>query len=97
LLTIDEIRLGVGDRIVRGWGRLRAQSSAGMAPKQLREMLAALRDDEVLAASLAGSLEGLRDILARSMAGGSVVATGRVRDNALGDRNADVHHTPIPA
>jgi hypothetical protein len=68
-----------------------------MAPKQLPEMLAALRDDELLAASFAGSPEGLRDVLARSMAGESVVATGRVRDNALGDRNADLRHAPIPA
>jgi hypothetical protein len=31
-----------------------------MAPKRLREMLAARRDDELLAASLAGSLEELQ-------------------------------------
>jgi hypothetical protein len=56
LLAIDETRPGVGNRIVKGWGRPRAQWTAGMAPKQLREMLATLRDDELLAATLAGSL-----------------------------------------
>jgi hypothetical protein len=76
LLAIDETRAGVGNRIVQGWDRPRAQWSAGMAPKQLREMLAALRDDELLAASLAGSLEGLRQQGAGTHRGSCLTAMG---------------------
>jgi len=95
LLAIDQNRATVVNRVVETWGDPLAQSSAGVTREQLREMLAALRADHLMAASLAGSLEGLRDVLARSMVGDSSVATGRVRGKALGDPNADLTYTPV--
>ena len=83
------------NRVVETWAEPLARSTAGLTREQLREMLAALRADHLMAASLAGSLEGLRDVLARSMVGESSVATGRVRGKALGDPNADLTYTPV--
>lgn len=95
LLAIDQNRATVVNRVVETWAEPLARSTAGLTREQLGEMLAALRADHLMAASLAGSLEGLRDVLARSMVGDSSVATGRVRGKALGDPNADLTYTPV--
>ena len=95
LLAIDQNRATVVNRVVETWAEPLARSTAGLTREQLGEMLAALRADHLMAASLAGSLEGLRDVLARSMVGDSSVATGRVRGKALGDANADLTYTPV--
>src|SRR5436190_1825454 len=67
LLAIDQHRATVIDRIVSQWGELLAQSDGGLNAEQLRTMLATLRADHLLAASLAGTLEGLRDVLAHTL------------------------------
>lgn len=58
-------------------------------------MLAALRADQLMAASLAGSLEGLRDVLARSIVRDADAAVARTRGKALGDLDADLTYTPV--
>ena len=95
LFAIDQNRATVVNRVVETWGEPLARSSAGVTPEQLRQMLEALRADHLMAASLAGSLEGLRDVLARSMAGTTPVIAGRVRGKALGDLDADLSYTPV--
>ena len=95
LLTIDQNRSTVIERIVNEWGDRLASSSAGIAPAQLREILAGLRADALLAASLAGTLDGLRDVVATSMASTPPVKPGRVSPMALGDTNIDLVYTPI--
>jgi hypothetical protein len=95
LLAIDQNRVTVVNRVVESWSEPLARSTAGLTREQLREMLAALRADHLMAASLAGSLEGLRDVLARSMVGESSVAAGRARGKALGDPDADLTYTPV--
>ena len=95
LLAIDQNRATVVNRVVESWAEPLARSTAGLTREQLREMLVALRADHLMAASLAGSLEGLRDVLARSMVGESSVAAGRARGKALGDLNADLTYTPV--
>src|SRR2546429_2575795 len=65
LLAIDQHRTTVVERIDSQWGEALAYSGAGVSRPQLREMLMGLRADHLLAASLAGSLTGLRDVLAQ--------------------------------
>src|SRR5688572_18041604 len=60
LLTIDQNRVTVVERIVATWGDALAASVAGRTRDQLQVLLFGLRSDHLLAASLAGSLEGLR-------------------------------------
>ena len=68
LLAIDQNRATVIDRIVSDWGAPLEQSNAGITSAQLRTMLEGLRADHLLAASLAGSLAGLREVLADALA-----------------------------
>ena len=95
LFAVDQNRATVVNRVVEAWGEALARSSAGITRDQLREMLEALRADHLMAASLAGSLEGLRDVLARSIVGPGPVVTGRMRGKALGDLDADLTYTPV--
>jgi hypothetical protein len=95
LLAVDQNRLTVVRRVVEAWGEPLARSSAGITREQLREMLESLRADHLMAASLAGSLEGLRDVLARAVAWAGPVVAGRVRGKALGDLDADLTYTPV--
>ncbi len=95
LLTIDQNRPTVIERIVGEWGDRLASSSAGIPPAQLREILGGLRADALLAASLAGSLDGLRDVVATAMTSTAPLKPGRVSAMALGDTNVDLVYTPI--
>ena len=63
LLTIDQNRSVLVDRIVATFGARLQASDAGISQEQLRSMLNSLRADDLLTASLAGSLSGLRDVL----------------------------------
>jgi hypothetical protein len=67
LLTIDQNRTPVVDRIVGEWGATLSRSTAGISSAQLHTLLMGLRADHLLAASLAGSSSGLRDVLANSL------------------------------
>ena len=64
LLSIDQNRNTVVERIVGEWGEAPAQSGAGITVEQLRAMLLGMRADHLLAASLAGKLEGLYNAMA---------------------------------
>src|SRR5947209_388413 len=67
LLTIDQNRATVVDRVVGEWGDRLASSNAGVTTAQLREILSGLRADHLLAASLAGTAEGLRDVISGAL------------------------------
>jgi endosialidase-like protein len=63
--------------------------------EQLREMLFAMRADQLLAASLAGSLTGLRDVLAHSLTLATTAKPNLHQVKALGDSADDVVYTPV--
>jgi hypothetical protein len=95
LLVIDQNRSTVVERIVNEWGDRLAISGAQVTRAQLREMLFAMRADQLLAASLAGSITGLRDVLAHAV-GGATAGTPRLTPvKALGDGGDDLVYTPI--
>ena len=83
LLAVDQNRAAVVERIVGEWGGELARSSSGISAEQLTDMLNAMRSDHLLAASLIGSLQGLRDVLAK------------VQTKALGDAGNDAVYTPV--
>lgn len=95
LLTIDQNRTAVVDRIVADWGDALANSEAGLDATQLRAILSALRSDHLLAASLAGSLGGLRNALSTAMTSTADVKSNSIHPKALGDANDDLVYTPV--
>jgi hypothetical protein len=95
LSAIDQNRATVVDRIVANWGDALVQSGVVLSPDQLREVLNGLRADHLLAASLAGTLSGLRDVLANALTTTAAVQPGRVQAKALGDSNDDLVYTPV--
>src|SRR5438874_872513 len=96
LLTLDQNRATVVERIVGEWGERLARSNAGVSTPQLREILSGLRSDHLLAASLAGSVEGLRDVVSAALVRSDVaVATGLMHTKALGDTTFDLVYTPV--
>lgn len=94
LLAVEQGRVTVVDRIVQAWSKSFEQTQ-GMSSEDLRDMLMGLRADHLLAASLAGSLEGVRDVLSRAVLQDQPVREGRVATKALGDANADLVFTPL--
>ena len=66
LLAVDSNRSTVIDGIVASWGSDLEKSGAHITSANLRTMLEGLRADKLLAASLAGSLSGLRDVLSNA-------------------------------
>jgi Chaperone of endosialidase len=106
LLTIDQNRAAIVDRIVLDRGPALVQSGTGLTSDHLRSMLLQLRADQLLAASLAGTLDGLRDVLARALVGtdpinpallvpvSSSAAVGTFT-KAIGDPTDDVVYTPV--
>ena len=90
LFTIDQNRATVVDRIADKWGSALAHAPGGVTQTRLRELLNGLRADYLLAASLAGSLDGLRDTIANA-----VGTAGSIRAKALGDLNNDDSYTPV--
>ena len=94
LLAIDQNRSTVIEKIVVSWGSSLEQSGAGIGPKQLREMLSTMRADQLLAASLAGTLDGLRNVIAMALAS-DPAAKPAMHAKALGDPNADLVYTPV--
>jgi hypothetical protein len=92
LLAVDQNRATVIDRIVADWGEALVKANAGINAVQLRTLLDGMRADHLLAASLAGSLDGLREVL-----GGALPASksGSVDPKALGDTGADIVYTPV--
>ena len=66
-----------------------------MSGEQLREMLFAMRADQLLAASLAGSINGLRDVLAHALTPRESTKPRSLPAKALGDLGDDVVYTPV--
>jgi hypothetical protein len=106
LLAIDQSRPAVVERIVEERGAALAQSGAGITPDNLRALLLQLRADQLLAASMAGTLDGLRDVIARSLAGTDAINPALLQptaaskgggglEKAVGDVSDDVSYTPI--
>ena len=93
LLAIDQHRATVIERIVSQWGNSLATDGAVLDVARLRTMLASLRADDLLAASLAGTAEGVRDVLTTAHL--SPASDGRVQTKALGETADDVVYTPV--
>ena len=96
LLSIDQNRATVVDRIVADWSEAFAKSDAGIDANQLRTLLEGMRADHLLAASLAGTLNGLRQVIAGSLAAqeATIDKAGTIV-KALGDPGDDVVYTPV--
>ena len=93
LLAIDRNRATVVDGVVAQWGT--AIASAGITAEQLRELLLAMRSDQLLAASLAGSLDGLRNVVSASLLPETDVKPTLIHAKALGDATQDVVYVPV--
>ena len=63
LLAIDQHRATVIERIVSQWGEWLSPAGAAVNVGRLRTMLETLPADQLLAASLAGTAQGVRDVL----------------------------------
>jgi len=93
-LAVDQQRASVVERIVGQWGPTLARSKDPVSIDELRDRLMRLRADALLAASLAGTEEGVRDIAGRPATGSSPkLSTHHAK--ALGDSTADVVYTPV--
>lgn len=95
LLAIDQHRMTVIERIVGTWGEALSRSDAGIASDDLRDLLGAMRADQLLAASLAGSLEGLRDVVSAAIVGEQDLKASLIQAKALGDPNQDLVYVPV--
>lgn len=95
LLAIDRHRATVVDRIVVQWAEPLSRSSARLTAEALREMLLSMRADQLMAASLAGTLDGLRDVLANALLPGADAKPASLRGKALGDPGQDVVYVPV--
>jgi hypothetical protein len=91
LLAIDQHRPTVIERIVSQW----AAADARLDAVQLRATLASLRADDLLAASLAGTPQGVGDVLANAQGATPKASDGLVQTKALGDSAIDVVYTPV--
>src|SRR5436190_3334704 len=94
LLAVDSNRATVIDGVVATWGAELEKSGVGIKSADLRTMLERLRADKLLAASLAGSLSGLRDVLSNAAPAFSKTSE-KVPAKALGDASNDVVYTPV--
>jgi hypothetical protein len=95
LLSIDQNRTTVVDRIVQNWQEKLVPSINAL---QLRQLLNGLRADQLLAASLSGSSDGLMEILAGDDASRQDAATRAgpvMQTKTLGSTTSDVTYTPI--
>ena len=93
-LAIDQNRTTVVERIVGQWGDALYASNAGIGAAELRQLLSAMRSDHLLAASLAGTLNGLRDVMANALVATSGVSHNLIR-KSLGDTGDDLVYTPV--
>src|SRR5206468_5038517 len=70
--------------------------NAGVTTAQLREILSGLRADHLLAASLAGTAEGLRDVISGALVHtDAAVSPVLMHAKSLGDTGDDLVYTPI--
>ena len=95
LLAIDQNRTTVVERIVGQWGDALYASNAGIGGAELRQMLSGMRSDQLLAASLAGTLDGLRDVIAKALIATGESKSSLLRQKSLGDTSDDLVYTPV--
>lgn len=105
LLEVDQNRGAIVESIVEKWGPVLEKSGAGIDKAALRTMVRGLRADRLMAASLAGSPEGLRDVIALSLTSSAPVSSAAIQagqvkasvdgPDALGNANADLVYTPV--
>jgi hypothetical protein len=101
LLSIDQNRPAVIEGIVGAWGGEIAR--LGVPGSELRSALESIRADQLLAASVVRSANGLLDVLEKALPQATVdAARGAARQDkqdkvakALGDANQDVVYTPV--
>jgi hypothetical protein len=93
LLAIDQHRASVVERIVTTWGAPLAESSALVSVDELRTRLEGLRADQLLAASLAETLGGLRQTIGVDMP--QATKPGLLQVKSLGDTVVDDVYTPV--
>jgi len=93
LLAVDQNRATVVERIVSEWGPAFAEANTGLSVDLLRSLLTGMRADYLLAASVVGSLDGLRNVVASSLSASSARANADAK--ALGDATDDVVYTPV--
>jgi hypothetical protein len=91
LLAIDLNRATVIDRIVMQWGGLLLPSGSVLDAAQLRTRLSGLRADRLLAASLAGTPQGLQQVLRQAEA----ATLGKPHLKSLGEAASDLTYTPL--
>ena len=98
LLAVDRHRPTIVERIVNEWGDKLAASGGGLSRQQLREILLGMRADQLLAASLAGSLDGLKSVVVVAVTTKQTFAAKVAADGPafLGNSNADLTYTPVP-
>ena len=94
LLSIDQNRGTIVDRIMREWGDSVTASNPRLSRSQLREALFAMRSDQLLAASLAGSADGLLDVISQAVAT-PAPGKGDAQTKALGDATSDLTYVPL--
>ena len=85
----------VVEGIVATWGAALAQSSAHVTIDELRMRLQGLRADRLLVASLAGTLDGLREIIGADSLSAATAKLGLLQAKAFGDSGYDVVYTPV--
>src|SRR5438552_3166446 len=96
LMSIDQNRATVVERIVGEWGDRLAMSNAGISSAQLRQILSGLRSDHFPAASLAGSVDGLRDVVSGALVRvDAAVSPTLMHTKSLGDTTDDLVYTPV--
>jgi hypothetical protein len=97
LLAIDQNRASVVERVVANWGPAFARSAAAVGVDELRQSLLALRADRLLAASLSGTMDGVRNAIGvdASAAPSFAVKPAAAQEKAVGDTARDVVYTPV--
>ncbi|HWD15300.1 MAG TPA: hypothetical protein VG865_01700, partial [Casimicrobiaceae bacterium] len=91
LLTVDQHRPQVIERIVDAWGPALARSASPLSIDELRTRLQGLRADRLLDASVADSLDALRAVIDRHRIAKPTDAAMK----ALGDNTVDTVYTPL--
>ena len=93
-LSISIVR-SVVEHVVDSWGAALAKSSAHVSIDELRMRLQGLRADRLLAVSLAGTLEGVREIVGADSLPAATAKPGLLQAKAIGDSGDDVVYTPV--
>ncbi|MET0919416.1 MAG: hypothetical protein ABWY07_13500 [Burkholderiales bacterium] len=93
LLAIEQSRASIVEGIVNTWRR--EVGGSELQVQQLRDALMGLRADKLLAARLAGTAQGVEQILLNENTDGAPNARNGVAHKALGDAANDLVFTPL--